>query len=135
MGNDLLNGIIFLMRERRRFVRLDINVKVRWKRIEQVNEEEKEVTKNISGGGICLIAEEKLNKGDTLYLEIELPSGELIYARGRVVWVNEYEIIGVEVKKKYDVGIEFIEIKEEDREEIGRYIFTLLHEKDRYQKN
>jgi len=123
------------MRERRRFVRLDINVKVRWKRIEQVNEEEKEVTKNISGGGICLIAEEKLNKGDTLYLEIELPSGELIYARGRVVWVNEYEIIGVEVKKKYDVGIEFIEIKEEDREEIGRYIFTLLHEKDRYQKN
>jgi len=123
------------MRERRRFVRLDINVKVRWKRIEQINKEENEVTKNISGGGICLITEEKLNEGDTLYLEIELPSGELIYARGRVVWVNEYEIIGVEAKKKYDVGIEFIEIKEEDREEIGRYIFTLLHEKNRYQKD
>jgi len=135
LGNSLLNGIISLMRERRGFVRLDINVKVRWERVRQKGEEKSEFTKNISGGGICLITEEKLNEGERLYLEIELPSGKLIYARGKVVWVNEYEIIGVEIKKKYDVGIEFIEIKEEDRQEIGKYIFALLHEKDRYQKS
>jgi len=117
------------MRERRRFVRLDLNVNVKWRKIDQVEEIKENTAKNISIGGICLIVEEKLNEGDYLELKINLPNQKEIHAYGRVVWIDEYEILGAEYGKKYDAGIEFLKIKEEDQQELEKFIFTFLYEK------
>jgi len=118
------------VQERRRFVRLTTNVRVKWKKIIDTYEDIAEHindTKNISGGGICLMVDERLGVGDRLYLEIELPTKKIIYSKGRVVWIKEYEIIGQPHKKSYDTGIEFLEIGDKDREDIKKFIFTILH--------
>jgi c-di-GMP-binding flagellar brake protein YcgR len=122
------------MEERRRFVRLDMNVVVKWEKITEDSNQivgDTDITKNISVGGICLIAYERLEVGDKLRLEIELPTKKTVSAKGRVVWINEFEVIGRGLEKRYDVGVEFIDIRDEDREEINKFVFTFLHVKSK----
>ena len=119
------------MHEKRRFVRLDVNVKVNWEKIvvaQTAIPDKKDSTKNISEGGICLIVYEKLNVADLLKLEIELPTKRIIQATGRVVWTHEF-IIGQPDQKRYDVGIEFLDISAPDREEIKKFVFSVLRQK------
>jgi c-di-GMP-binding flagellar brake protein YcgR len=116
------------MDDRRKFVRLDIDVLVQWRKItgEEARELDKESrTKNISAGGICLTVDERnmVAIGDLLAIEMKLPTGRLINLAGRVAWVSEFEIIGAEAEKNYDAGIEFVEIKEADREAIQQFVF------------
>ncbi len=114
------------MEEKRKFIRLDVNVGVKWKKIKEASLTA-DIAKNISEGGICLIANEKVAIGDLLDLEIELPTGKKITSKGKVAWVNEFEIIiGKMQMKRYDVGAEFLGISDEDREEIEKFIFTFL---------
>jgi len=115
------------MKERREFVRLDMNVKVDWRQIFEAPEiriETTDKTKNISAGGICLVVNEKLKKGDKLNIDMELPSRKIINARGKIVWINEYEIMGRELQRVYDMGIEFTEIRNEERDEINKFVFA-----------
>ena len=117
------------MQERRKFVRLNANVDVKWAKITDKKESllgDLSVGKNISGGGICLTAYGgNIGEGDMLYLEIELPTKKIVKTKCKVAWVGEFEIIGGRYEKRYDVGVEFLEIKDEDREEINKFIFSI----------
>ena len=115
------------MEERRKFVRLNIDVEVKWEKISGAPLDNINVTKNISGGGICLIVYEELRVGEELSLEIKLPTKELIAAKGKVLWISEFQIISEECKKRYDTGIEFLDICNEDREKIEKFVFALHH--------
>jgi c-di-GMP-binding flagellar brake protein YcgR len=115
------------MKEKREYVRLDLNVRVDWKKISETSdpaEEFTDKTKNISVGGLCLIVNEKLNVGDSLQIALELPSKKIIDMEGRVMWINEYEIFGKEEEQFYDVGIEFMNISKDEREEIKEFVLT-----------
>ena len=115
------------MKEKREFVRLNLNVKVDWKKISETPEAKQEFshkTKNISVGGICLVANEKVNIGETLQINMELPSEKVINAIGKVVWISEYEILDREEETIYDIGIEFVEINKKEREEINKFMFA-----------
>jgi c-di-GMP-binding flagellar brake protein YcgR len=115
------------MKEKREFVRLDLNVKVDWKKITETPEAKQEFsdkTKNISVGGLCLVANEKLNIGETLQISMELPSEKVINAIGKVVWISEYEILDLEEETIYDIGVEFIGISKKEREEINKFVFA-----------
>lgn len=115
------------MQERRNYPRLDISVGVSWKKVgssEQVAESD--LTKNIAAGGICLIVFEKVVLGDILFLELTLPTKQTIVCRGRVVWVRDLGILGKEAQRKFDVGIEFVDISSEDRETIKKFVFSFL---------
>lgn len=114
--------------EKRRYSRLDINVNVNWKRIagNVVSDSiAKGVSKNISEGGICLIVYEKLNIGDIIALDIELPIGKVIKARGRVAWGKDFEIVGWE--KGYDIGIELIDVSQQDKDILRNFVFKILN--------
>jgi c-di-GMP-binding flagellar brake protein YcgR len=120
------------MEEKREFVRLDLNVKVDWKRIGETSGPTAEFTnetKNISAGGICLVVNEKLGAGEELQIGMELPSGKIIDVKGRVVWISEYEIFGREHEKIYDVGIEFMNISKKEREEINEFVLASFSSK------
>ena len=115
------------MKEKREFARLDLNVKVDWKRTLATSEPEQEFsdkTKNISAGGLCLVVYEKLDIGEILEIELELPSKETIKAEGKVVWISEYEIEGEEEETIYDIGVQFVKISDEEREEISQFVFA-----------
>ncbi|NIM90680.1 MAG: hypothetical protein GTO17_06990 [Candidatus Aminicenantes bacterium] len=115
------------MEEKREFARLDLNVRVDWKRITETPAPEQEFsdkTKNISAGGICLVVYEKMEVGEKMQIEMELPSKKVIKAEGKVVWVSEYEISGREEETVYDIGVEFVKISQEERDEINQFVFA-----------
>lgn len=73
------------------------------------------VTQNIGAGGICIIFEEPLKKADIVDIKLDLGDNlPEIECKGKVVWVIKSKIL-YKNSTKYDVGIEFIDISEEDR--------------------
>lgn len=83
-------------------------------------------TENIGAGGICVIIKEDLGLFQGVDLELFLDEGKPpIKCGGTVVWV---------VKKSspkktvylYDTGIEFIDIRPEDREKISEIVEEIL---------
>jgi c-di-GMP-binding flagellar brake protein YcgR len=115
------------MKEKREFARLDLNVKVDWKRTlvtSEPGQEFSDKTKNISAGGLCLVVYEKLDIGEILEIEMVLPSKETIRAEGKVVWISEYEIEGEEEETIYDIGVQFVKISDKEREEISKFVFA-----------
>lgn len=118
------------MQEKRRFPRLNTSsVIVSWRKIKTLDNLSK--TKDISGGGICLMIEEKdsLAVGDALQLEFSLPSKEIIHSKGQVVWLDEFAIGDINAQSRFEVGIEFIDISDKDREVIKQYVFLHLPKK------
>ena len=84
-------------------------------------------TENISVGGVCVILERGLLKDTPVEIELFLPDVPIpITCGGRVAWSvkrNEY------VKRKslhFDIGLEFIDITQEDKSRLRRIIEELL---------
>ena len=110
--------------EKRKFVRLSALVDVIYNK-RAVTDKELSITRNISQGGICLIAYDRLNEQDVLDLKLYLPEDNTpIQAIGKVVWVKEFIIGSIEEGKRYDVGIEFMDIREEDANRVNKYVFS-----------
>lgn len=83
---------------------------------------------NISGSGIGLLIDEPVVVGEVLELRISLPVLKLssvmtIETIGEVVWVEEQKDEGDD-KSRFCIGIKFISIHEDDREEIVGYTFA-----------
>ncbi len=88
----------------------------------------KAIGENISGGGLMFEKENSFHAGAVLYLEIYLlsnPTEDKIYStptKAKVVWLNRKKNVSKEPgSNKYQIGLEFIEIKTEDRERIIEY--------------
>jgi c-di-GMP-binding flagellar brake protein YcgR len=123
------------MRERRKFVRAGMQSNIKW--LKDVSGPEKDigyndVTKNIGGGGVCLITAEKLETGKRLLLEIELPTKEIIRSRGRVAWTHKFEFGGGKLDAGYEVGVEFLDINEHDQKLIEKFVFEYLEYPEKY---
>lgn len=112
-----------MTQERRKFLRLNINVNFKWKKLPGGKKEvfEEGSTKNISGGGVCLMSYKKISKGDILVIEMQLPTGKTINSKAKVVWVSEIDTHGASGEKRYDAGVEFLDITESDREDIKEF--------------
>lgn len=111
--------------ERRRFLRADDVLEVTYSKVlEDVTSFKTSTSLDIGGGGLRIKTSEKLTPGSKLALKIEIPEIDFpISCIGEVVWVEESE-----EKNKYYAGIRFVEIDEEKRQEIIRYIFSKHYE-------
>ncbi|MFH1655939.1 MAG: PilZ domain-containing protein [Candidatus Omnitrophota bacterium] len=110
--------------EKRKFARLNTSVDVQYTVLE-IKAAKEAKTKDISAGGICIIADEKLEVDCILGISVYL-SGESmpITAKGKVVWTRPFQV-GKE-NQHFDVGVEFTEISPEDRKKIDQYVFSFL---------
>ena len=117
-----------LVEERRKFVRLNINVDIQYSILSHHPQKQialSTASKNIGAGGICVLTLKELKIGDILKLDIRLPEiPPDIHAIGKVAWIKNFTI-ATEQNKRYDVGIQFIEISEEDKKRINKYVFSL----------
>ena len=110
--------------ERRKFLRLNALVDVVYNKVSPSQKVEVSLTKNISKGGICLITYEELKVSDNLDLNIYLPENKIpVHVIGRVAWVKDFIICNIPNGKRFDVGIEFLTITEEDQKKIDKYVF------------
>jgi len=115
------------MEERRQFVRLGIDVDVSWEKStvdKSVDSVSGAKTKNISAGGVCLIVDDPISVGDQLKIKFQLPNQLVIEAVGVVLWASEFGI-GEGQGKKYDTGIQFLEISENDVAQINKFVFGI----------
>ena len=86
-------------------------------------------TENIGAGGICVIIKEDLGLFQGADIELHLDDNKPpIKCGGTVVWVVKKS----EPKQKgsylYDTGLEFIDIRPEDRERISEIVEEILKE-------
>jgi len=112
-------------KERRQFVRLNVLTDISYTKRMPSEVTKLSLSRNISSGGICLIVYEPLQKSDVLDLKIYLPEGsEPINAVGKVVWTKEFVMGDSPKNKRYDAGIEFVEVEKKDLERIQKYVFS-----------
>ncbi len=82
-------------------------------------------TENISVGGACVILKKAIELFSPVNVEIDLMDGnESISCRAKVVWSVRRKAIEVEKPSCYDLGLEFVDIKDEER---ARVAVTVEH--------
>lgn len=81
-------------------------------------------TREVSGGGLSMIAPEELAPGDRLSLKLALPGGDLICAEGRVVRAARAGPDPGTQGGRWVVAVEFTDILKEARERIEREILA-----------
>ncbi|MFH1767625.1 MAG: PilZ domain-containing protein [Candidatus Omnitrophota bacterium] len=116
------------MAERRKFVRLDMRIPIRWENVSPSGDScggsaNSDTAKNICRGGICIIMAVKPSIGDILNIKVDLPSKRFVTALGKVIWMNELYMDDLDKKQEFDVGIEFLKITKEDEDELNRFVF------------
>ncbi len=111
------------MEDKQKYPRLNWSVNVHWQKVfETFAPRNASSSKNISQGGIRLILRDGIIIGDILDFEIELGGGKNIRTRGRVVWVDKFEITGGKHETGYEGGIEFLDLSEDTRREIASFM-------------
>lgn len=98
------------MQERRLFERIGASMKIKYEVIDKPPQAKTGTSKDISGTGIRLALDEKLEEGTNLKLSIELPGeqGRVASAYGKVIWSKKIEISdGQRTSNYYETGIQF----------------------------
>ncbi len=80
-------------------------------------------TENIGAGGIRVLIDENLPVGSNVGLKLYLLK-EPIECKGKVVWLVERN--NNKGEAKFDIGIEFHQISQKDRENIDIFVKSLM---------
>ena len=115
------------MEERRQFVRLDTRLEVTYT-ILPSEQAKTSLTKNISGGGICLFTEKELPSGTRLQVAMKLPDREQpVNFIAEVRWSEPYEVIGkTQRQRAVENGVRFVEIAPQDQDALMRHVILRL---------
>ncbi|MBI1810423.1 MAG: PilZ domain-containing protein [Nitrospirae bacterium] len=115
--------------EKRKFQRLKDNIFILGAVKATHADEFKAFTRDISGGGLMFETERDIPAGSELELEIYQPSNSRkkiifsVYAVAKIVWAREIEKDSFkDGENKYQIGVEFSEIKEQDRQMIINFV-------------
>lgn len=106
------------MRERRTYVRVLSELQLRYAVVEG-EKAEKTSTRDVSGGGLRLVMNEKPRKGDIVAIEVDVPArSRAVSAKAEIVWVSKVE------NDLWEAGINFTEIAAGDRATILRHVYS-----------
>ncbi len=124
MGEDKFPDL-----ERRKIPRLRDNIFICGCASSNPIEEFKAITNDISAGGLMFELERDITPESKLELEIYQPGNRdkiiffSIHCLARVAWIKRLERENLEQgENKYRMGIEFLEIKQEDRQRVAKFI-------------
>jgi len=80
-------------------------------------------TLNISAGGMCVLMADPMREGTTPTLQFSLPDEDVpIVCKGRITWCRASTID----PDLFEVGVAFIDIRDEDRQRIVDFVDTHL---------
>ena len=115
--------------ERRKFPRVEDNIFILVSLKTDHADEFKAFTREISGGGLMFETDRDIPAGSELELEIYQPSNSgkriifSVHVIAKVAWTRGIEKDAFEEgENRYQVGVEFSEIKEEDRQRIVNFV-------------
>ena len=112
------------MVEKRRFVRLDCPIRIRYQ-LEGKDESAGEAfSKNIGGMGICLFLSGSFPVGSFLKLLLEIPGlSEPVETLAEVVWVDKAETREEKVRADFEAGLKFTSISSVAKASIINYVY------------
>jgi c-di-GMP-binding flagellar brake protein YcgR len=67
---------------------------------------------DISLGGMRIYSDDDVKKGTRMELELFLPDGSTVTCQAQVMWTEALPVGG---PARYDVGVQFIDVKPDDR--------------------
>ena len=115
------------MREKRRFIRFEISLKVSYIVRQDPKVEKTGMVKDMSAGGMQLLTGEKLEVGKKLNLKMHLPEApNPAHLNGIVLWSKEIE---PGKKLSYSAGIEFGNIEEDNKNTFLKFLCDLMYKK------
>ncbi|MDP2920873.1 MAG: PilZ domain-containing protein [Candidatus Omnitrophota bacterium] len=127
--NGITRGFLnkyWVLREKRKFVRFNEDMKIRYNRIGSESKEPDPKMENISRSGLCISTYEKLKERDTLELEVEVPGfNKPVKLKGRVVWIKELRSPDDHGRRIFYTGIEFGKINPDSEAILITYLNTL----------
>jgi hypothetical protein len=96
------------LREKRRFVRFQEDIKIRYNRIGYETSQDNTKVQNVSRKGLCISTYEKLKKNDALDVEIEVPGfSKPVRLTGSVMWVKELRSPDKDGRRMFYTGMKF----------------------------
>lgn len=117
------------MREKRKFIRFDVALKVAYIIRREPKIEKSGTTRDISAQGMQLLTNDKIKPGDKLDLKIFLPEAlNPAHVRGIVVWSIES---GDAKGHSYSAGVDFEKIEEDNKNTFLRFLCGLMYEGDK----
>ena len=112
--------------DQRKFPRVNYKCLIRLTKGEQ-EEVIDTFTENIGEGGICVALDKGFELFDTVSLEVYLSEGDKpILCSGTIVWVVKRHPASKAEQIKYDTGIEFIDIPDDDRGRVSRLVDEIM---------
>lgn len=120
------------MREKRRFIRFDVSLKVTYIVQREPKIEKIGLTKDISAQGIQLLTVDKLEQGDKLDLKIFVPDAmNPAHIKGAVVWLKTLEH---PKSYAYSAGVDFGKIEEDNKNTFLKFLCSLMSGKEEGEK-
>jgi c-di-GMP-binding flagellar brake protein YcgR len=115
--------------QNRQYMRLDVNLTLKYRFVERPGMYGERIpsdlftahTADISGGGVCLVADEPLAAGDIIMLAIYIPGFTLNGIKSKVLKVIPMDSKGW--GKLYRHLVQFVSIEPRQRERIVKYVF------------
>jgi c-di-GMP-binding flagellar brake protein YcgR len=107
--------------DKRKFPRLKLNCQI------EIQPQMKKaplatLTENVGVGGVCVIQNLPLERFSLCRMRLELqPNLPVIECTGKVVWIIERRE-PIPTERRFDTGIEFVDISSADRERIRTFI-------------
>jgi len=115
------------MKEKRRFIRFILALKVDYTTQKEPGILKTGTTKDVCAGGIQLLTKEKLEKGKKVGLKIFIPdASNPVHLSGKVMWSKE---TAADDKLPYTAGIEFGKIEEDNKDTFLRFLCDLMYKK------
>lgn len=114
--------------EKRKYRRLQNNIFISGNLRSTPSGEFKAFTKDISAGGLMFETDRSIPQDEILDIELYQPVDCLksvifsISAKVKVIWAGKIKESSFEGENKYKVGLQFSEIKEEDRQKIVKFV-------------
>ena len=107
------------VKERRKAPRVNARLPLQFKDIQRpIETYSGTLTKDISGGGVRFISNEFLSIFTRLLLEVSVPTfSRPIKAISKVAWIQK-----VPRSSQYEVGVQFLDMTEEDKRQLGSFI-------------
>ena len=114
--------------DRRQHLRLENSVPVMYWLSPTSGEPRRSLTKNISGGGVCLFLDKELPLGTVLQVSMNLPGrATLLTFTGEIVWCEPYEVIGkTQRHKAIEAGVRITDIAPQDHQAMLDHVILSL---------
>ena len=113
------------MREKRRFIRFGVSLKVNYIVREAKKIEKTGITKDVCAGGLQLLTEERLETGNKVELKVFIPQAlNPAHLKGIVLWSKE---VPDGKSLSYSAGIEFEGIEEDNKNTFLKFLCNLMY--------